>query len=85
MLQTGLWQDVWARLRKDSLGGWVCGWGSQVAGSRDGYGDGRKNKPTGLRIFLSIKRDIIVDQTASRGGFYGTDYSKVCLSTVGSS
>lgn len=38
-----------------------------------GMGDGRKNKPTGLWIVLSIQGDIVADQTASRGG---TDYSK---------
>lgn len=56
-----------------------------MTGSRVGYRDSRKNKPTGLRILLSIKGDIIADQTASRGGFYGTDYSKAWLSAVGSS
>lgn len=41
-----------------------------------GMGDGRKNKPMDLWIVLSIQGDIVADQTASRGGFYGTDYSK---------
>lgn len=50
-----------------------------------GMGDGRKNKPTSLRICLSIKGDITADQTASRGGVYRTDYSKAWLSAVGSS
>lgn len=50
-----------------------------------GMGDGRKNKPTGLRICLPIKGAITADQTASRGGLYGTDYSKAWLSAVGSS
>lgn len=50
-----------------------------------GMEEGRKNKPTSLRICLPIKGDITADQTASRGGFYGTDYSKAWLSAVGSS
>lgn len=49
-----------------------------------GMGGSRKNKPTGLRTFLSIKGDIVADQTASRGGFYGPDDSDACLSAVGS-
>lgn len=55
-----------------------------MAASRAEYGRQQEGQ-THRSQDISIKGDVTVDQRAPRGGFWGTESFKACLSTVGSS